>query len=90
MPNSYTSYEGFEIITDKQTIRFGIQEGQFCSEQSGYIVSNDDDLNEFVGADLLSISLTDTGLNTKSVQEIENLYENNIMFVNFNTSKGLM
>jgi len=90
--DSDNSFEGFKIITDKQTIKLGIDNSQQCCENWGYFMSNDS-IDEFIGSELLSIETTDTSLSTKTVTEnMEGLSENetNLMFININTSKGLL
>lgn len=47
----------------------------------------EDSPKEFEGASLKGITITDTCLNTKRLEE-EKLYEPNLMFVTLNTSKG--
>lgn len=86
--NDWNSYEGYQIITDKQTIKLGISDGQNCCERSGYFMS-EDDFSEFIGANLIDLAITDTCLNTKKLEE-EELYEPDLMFVNLNTDKGLL
>ena len=84
----WNSFEGFQIVTDKQTIKLGISDGQSCCERSGYFMRNDD-IKEFEGANLIDIAIADTALNVKKL-ESEDLYEPNLMFVNLNTSEGLL
>ncbi len=86
--NDWNSYEGYKIITDKQTIKLGISDEQSCCERSGYFMS-EDDFSEFIGANLIDLAITDTCLNTKKLEE-EELYEPDLMFVNLNTDKGLL
>ena len=86
--NDWNSYEGYQIITDKQTIKLGISDGQYCCERSGYFMS-EDDFSEFIGANIIDLAITDTCLNTKKLEE-EELYEPDLMFVNLNTDKGLL
>ena len=85
----WSSYEGYQVITDQQTIKVGISSGQSCCESYGYLTTNDN-LKEFEGAELLSISIVDAALNNKKIEELEYLDEGGAMFVNFETSKGLM
>ena len=85
----WSSYEGYQVITDQQTIKVGISSGQTCCESYGYLTTNDD-LKEFEGAELLSISIVDTALNNKKIEELEYLDAGGAMFVNFETSNGLM
>lgn len=85
----WESYEGYQIITDEQTIKVGISSGQSCCESYGYLTTNDD-LKEFEGAELLSVSVVDTAMNNKKIEELECLDSGGAMFVNFETSKGLL
>jgi hypothetical protein len=86
--NGWSSFDGFQVITDKQTIKLGIESGQSCCEQYGYFMS-EDDYSEFINSNLISIEITDTCLNTKKLEQ-EELYSPDCMFVNLNTSKGLL
>lgn len=85
------TYDGFAVSTDKQVIKLLIDNGQDCCEQWGYFMS-EDDFEKFVGAELIEISITDTALNTKKYNEqIEyGLDDGGVMFVNINTTKGLL
>lgn len=82
-------YEGFEIVTNLQTIKIGINNEQQCCERFGVVITNDD-TKEFVGAKLLGISITDEALNNKKLTELECLESGGVMFVNVETSKGLL
>jgi hypothetical protein len=82
-------YDGYQIITDQQTIQIGISDGQACCESFGCIITNDE-TKEFIGAELLGISITDTALNNKKIEEIEYLDCGDAMFVNLETSEGLL
>lgn len=86
--DKYISYDGYQVITDKQTIKFGISNGQACCETWGYLATNDD-LSDFDGAVLRSINIVDELLNVKKFEELE-LYEPDTFFVNFETDKGTM
>ncbi len=82
------TFEGYQIITDKQTIKIGIENGQFCCEDWGFFMS-EDDLTDFVNADLISIEVVDTALKVEKLQEFD-IECADCMFVNFNTTKGLL
>lgn len=84
----WSIYEGFQIITDQQTIKVGISDGQSCCESWGYLITNDS-IDEFIGSELLNIVLVDSALNDKKIDEIEYLDSGDAMFVNFETSKGV-
>lgn len=82
--------DGFTITTDKQVIKLLIGNGQSCCESWGYFMS-EDDLEQFIGADLLDVNLTDTALNTKQIEKNkDNIDCGGVMFVNLDTSKGLL
>lgn len=87
----WDTMEGYVIKTDKQDILIGICNRQSCCENWGYFSTNDD-IKEFVGADLLDIKLTDTSLNTKIIEEkFEYGFDDGgIQFVDLNTSKGTL
>lgn len=84
---SFDGKDGFVITTDQQEIKLGIDNGQSCCENWGYFMS-EDDLSEFVGSNLISVKVVDTAL--KRRDEIEDLYEGDAMFVNIETSNGLL
>lgn len=86
--NSYGCFDGFEITTDSQVIKLGIENGQSCCETYGYFMS-EDNLDDFVGSNIIDISITDVCLNTEKLDK-ENLYYPDTMFVNINTTKGLL
>lgn len=85
----WSNYDGYQIITDQQTIKIGISSGQCCCENFGCIITNDD-IKDFIDSSLLGISITDTALNNKKIEEIEYLGEGGAMFVNIETSEGLL
>lgn len=82
-------YEGFQIVTSQQTIKIGINNEQNCCENFGCIITNDDTA-DFIGAKLLSISITDTALNNKQLTQLECLDSGGAMFVNIETTNGLL
>jgi len=86
---SYGGYDGYEIVTDKQTIRIGISDSQCCCEDFGCIITNDE-ISEFINAELIGVSITDTALNNKEIEELECLDCGGAMFVNIETNKGLL
>jgi hypothetical protein len=87
--SEWTDYEGYEIVTSKQTILLGIQGGQSCCEQYGYFMT-EDNLNDFVGANLRNVVLTDKGLNKVAQDQANDIYDGGIMFVNLETSRGTL
>ena len=81
-----TIYEGFLITTNKQQIRMGIDNDGKCCENWGFFMTNDD-LQEFIGARLLEVKIVDACLN---VEKAPDIYEGDVMFVNFETSHGTL
>lgn len=87
----YLSVAGFEVVTNDQRIKLYIEDNQDCCELWGYFWCNDNP-QDFVGATLWELSLTDTALNTQMIENngADYLDAGEIMFVNFNTSKGVL
>lgn len=81
-----SSYEGVVLtLDDGTTYKLGIEDGQSCCEQSGYVTSHDN-YEEFIGAEFLDYYIT-----TEDLCTIEDLHENycgNMMFLTISTSKG--
>jgi len=86
--DDWEEFEGFQIITDKQTIKLGIARGKSCCEVWGYFMTNDN-LEEFLGSTLQDISITDTSLNTKTIED-RGIYKAYLMFVNLSTDNGVL
>jgi hypothetical protein len=87
--NDWREFIGYQVITNQQTIKVGISDGKSCCEDYGYLITNDD-TKDFIGATLLSISIVDVALNNKEIEQLEYLDRGGVMFVNFETSKGLL
>ena len=85
----YTTFEGFLVVTNKQTIKVGIDSGQSCCEDYGYFMTNDE-IDEFIGASLLSIDVVDDCLNKEKLKDLSFDYGGGVMFVNFETDKGTL
>lgn len=94
-PEVYTRYQemydGYMITTNKQNIYVLISSGQNCCEQYGYI-SFQDDLKQFIGSELLSLSVVDTTLNTQTLDSKfpYGFDGGDIVFVHFETTVGTM
>lgn len=91
---SEKGFEGFEVLTDKQQIRMKISSGQSCCEQFGYFSCNDD-VNDFVGANLLDVRLVDQALSTvemtnEGINVNDKYFEGGLMFVNLETDRGTL
>lgn len=85
-----SSFDGFIITTDKQAIKMGISDGQSCCENWGYLMS-EDDLEQFQGAKLLKIEVTDTDKNKAELkEEYEYTDEGGVMFIDIVTDKGVL
>lgn len=82
----YEGMSGFEVVTTKQTIKLAINNHQDCCEDWGFFWSNDIP-NDFIGAHVRGVSITDTALNTEKVPDV---YEGGVMFVNIDTDLGVL
>ena len=80
---------GFVITTDKQIVKLGIDDYQSCCENYGYFMS-EDNLEDFIGSELLDIKITDTLLKPNNEIDVNDIYEGDVMFVNIETSHGLL
>ena len=87
--NLLKEFEGFSVVTNYQKIYIGIECYQLCCESYGYLITNDD-INDFIGSNLISISIVDSVLNNRKIDEIEYLECGEAMFVNFETSAGTL
>lgn len=82
----YTSYSGYSVITDKQSILLAIGDQQNCCENWGYFWTNDN-INEFIGASVLSVDIVNDILIKEKAPE---LYEGSLMYVNIETDRGTL
>ena len=87
----YEYMDGYKVETDKHVIYVLIENEQSCCESWGYFAS-EDDLNQFIGAELIEINLTDTALNKEKVEKSD-YYDDGggggIQFVDFVTDRGI-
>lgn len=79
-------YDGYIIVTDNQTIKMGISNGQQCCENWGYLITNDM-IQEFIGSNLLSVTVVDDLLMPVN---IDALNEGSVMFINIETDNGTL
>lgn len=93
----YKGMEGYKIVTDKQEILILINNSQQCCEEWGYeacsekgILETQDDLDDYIGAEILDIEIIDTEKDIyKSLTDrVYRFYSSNAEFVNIKTSKG--
>lgn len=81
--------DGYKIVTDKHVFHVLIDNGQSCCEDWGYLTSEDDS-EPFMGAELISVNLTDTTLRQDVVEKTApyGFGEGGIQFVDFVTDRG--
>lgn len=89
--NAWDIYEGYEIVTDTQTIKIGINKNSSCCENFGYLAS-EDNFDDFIGAEIISVTRVDEALNSAVRQFLTPLYldEGEAMFINISTTRGLL
>lgn len=90
----YINVAGFEVVTDKQSIKLYIDNESSCCEEWGYFWCNDNP-QDFIGAELRTVSLTDTALNeaqmkANNLNPNEKWFQGSVMFVNLETDKGML
>lgn len=93
----YKGMEGYKIVTDKQEILILINNSQQCCEEWGYeacsekgILETQDDLDDYIGAEILDIEIVDTekDIYKNLTDRVYRFYSSNAEFVNVKTSKG--
>ncbi len=84
------TYEGFLITTSKQKIKFGISDDQQCCEYPGHLSTNDD-IQEFIGAEILNINLVeDDDYKTDQMVNGNFIDKKFLVFINIETTKGTL
>lgn len=85
---------GYKITTDKHTFELLINNDQQCCEHAGFCSCNED-LDYFIGSELIKVEQTDTALNKQLLLDSEHIdldveyCETNIQFVDFTTNLGV-
>ena len=90
----YTSVAGFEVVTTAQRIKLFIDNDSSCCENWGYFWCNDNP-QDFIGAELREVRLTDTALNeaqmkANDLDPNDKRFEGGVMFVNLETDLGTL
>lgn len=62
-------FEGYEVETDKNSIRVLIDNSQQCCENWGYFICNGEATEQYIGKVLTEVRLTDTDCRTKMLEE---------------------
>lgn len=88
-PQLYNSGEGFVIRTTKQEIKILIANSSNCCENWGHFSTNDN-VDDFIGARILGIKLTNEALNTQMIKDkFEYGFDGGgIQFVDIETNLG--
>lgn len=84
------SMEGYKINTDGHEIVVLIDDQSSCCESWGYF-STEDNMSEFIGSNLLEVSLMDSESKAEVINQKFGEYgldSGGIQFVNFKTDKG--
>jgi len=87
----YGWFEGFDIVTNIQTIHLGIESGQQCCESWGYLMS-EDDLASFEGAEFREIKIVSNAIDGIDVETLNDAiqFEGDAVFVNIETNRGTL
>lgn len=86
--DSRDRFSGYRVTTSEQSVLLLIDDDQQCCESYGYFLS-EDNLSDFVGAELQDISVTDTLLKTKEVYK-DDVAQGVTLFVNLETDRGTL
>jgi hypothetical protein len=81
------TYGGYDVQTTEQVVELRIKGDTICCENFGYFMS-EDDLPQFIGAQLLKVEITDTALKTYLLPEGHEYRWTACLFVTLTTSKG--
>jgi len=81
---TWGGFDGYRVKTERQDVYMLISNGQNCCENWGYATS-EDNLEDFIGANLISVSVTNSKLETLEIPEI---YEGDVMFCTLETDRG--
>ena len=92
--DGYSNVAGFEVVTNKQIIKLYIENDARCCERWGYFWCNDDP-QDFIGAKLRSVRLTDAALNEAQMKANDldpgdEWFTGVVMFVDLVTDKGIL
>lgn len=82
------TYTGYRIKTNVKEIKLLITDYQSCCESYGYFSSNDDH-QDFIGAELLSVETVDSIYKKESLPD-DYTSEDDCIFVNLETPKGTL
>lgn len=87
----WSTFDGYEVKTNKNNYFLLISNQQDCCESWGYF-SSSDDIQSFIGSELLSVSKVDTLHNKELLKkhDCEYLDEGDMEFINFETSNGTL
>lgn len=88
--HGWLEMDGYKVETSEHKFYVLIDNGQSCCENWGYLTS-EDDLEYFIGSELIEVKVTDTTLNQKVLTKMNDAYleEEDIQFVDFKTDKGV-
>ena len=82
----YNQFDGFKIKTNLQEIFLLIKNDQYCCEEWGYIMS-EDNIEEFIGSELYTVRIANKALKT---YEVLGDFQDEAIFINLETSNGIL
>lgn len=91
---NYPNMDGFVITLESDNreteyVKIGISNEQSCCEQWGYVTS-EDNLSDFIGAQLFDVRIVDDALLTHNIKEWSGDFGDCGMFINLITSNGTL
>lgn len=83
---------GYVIITSQNIYELRIDNAEQCCENWGYMITEEDCMEKFIGSQLLLIKVTDNFYNTELLQDVNKLTlcdgNGGIIFITFCTTVG--
>ena len=86
------SFAGYIIECENDTVKIGIDNGQSCCEDWGYLSSGDEDLSYYAGAELYDVAVVNEKLARSRIssQNWTSPIAGDIMFIDLETSVGVL
>lgn len=87
----WSTYDGFKIRTTERELILAIEDGQSCCESWG-LISTEDDLTGFIGANIKDIVITEGNLTSGLTERLSEDYisSDETEFITLETNKGTL
>ena len=88
---NWSTFDGFRIKTSEKELVLAISDGASCCENFGTI-STEDDFEEFIGAEIRNILITEGNLTSELMENLSKEYvsSDETEFITLETTKGTL